>query len=532
LGEGGELLEFASGGEGKVGEDAELYGEGRRSRGGDGEAEAEEFGFGGLEAGHRDEVDVEFQRRLLNHLKAADPGGLPDGQADLVGVDEAAGGDGEAIDEAAIDAGEGPDGGAAGAPRGAEGDEVPSAVPEKGHGEGVEGSGEKFAGFALAAGFTVAKDFDEDAGLFEVVEAGSGAFDGKEVELVGAVKVEDGGVKAVGDADAHFGREGIGAGEDQAGANAEAVFGGGFGGDPVEGGGIEVEDLGLDLGEAVEDVAGRLKDVDELGAEGSKGKTNTRAGRGAEGDASAEIGPTEAEEALLAEAEGGEEAIFEVGAAGGEGFAGGATGAPLDEAKGIEAGGDEGFRALGLDIGAAQEGEAGKVVEGADLAGAELSAEEEGAIEGDAGKCVLDEGGEPRRVEAIVIIPAPTVETGGAEEGEDASELTQGFHVGKWRGSDDDEQEVPGFHGRADGGHSFLDAAGDGGVDDCVHLHGFHDQESVAFLDGTPPRAARSSCFPLPPNRTAKSLAHRARDRNSNKGLFGSDSAPLGGYLT
>lgn len=105
----------------------EVEGEGGGGGGGDGVPEAEEFGFRGLESGHGDEVDVEIEGRLLDHAKAADPGGLADGEADLVGVDEAAGGEGEAVDDAAIDAGEGPDGGAAGAAQGTRGHEVAGA---------------------------------------------------------------------------------------------------------------------------------------------------------------------------------------------------------------------------------------------------------------------------------------------------------------------------------------------------------------------------------------------------------------------
>ena len=408
-----------------------MEGEGGGGGGGDGEAEAEEFGFRGLETGHGNEVDVEIEGGLLDHAKAADPRGLADGEADLVGVDEAAGGEGEAVDDAAIDAGEGPDGGAAGAACGAGGDEVAGAVAEEGHGEGVEGGGVEFAGFTFAAGFAVAEDFGENAGFFEVIEAGLGTFDGEEVEFVSAVEVADGGVEAGGDANAHFGGEGIGAGEDEAGADAEAVFGGGFGGDPVKGGGVEVEDVGLDLGEAVEDVAGGFEDIDELGAEGGEGEAKAGLGGGTEGDAGAEIGPAEAEEALLAEAESGEEAVFEGSAAGGEGFAGGSAGPPLDEAAGIEAGGDEGFRRFGLDIGAAEEGEAGEGVEGSDAAGVKFVEGEEGAIEGDAGEGVVDEGGETGGVEAVVVVPAPAVETGGAEEGEDAAKLRQGVHGGR-----------------------------------------------------------------------------------------------------
>jgi hypothetical protein len=98
-----------------------LEGEGGGGGGGDGVLEAGEFGFRGLEAGHGDEVDVEFEGGLLDHAEAADPGGLADGEADLVGVDEAAGGEGESVDDASIDAGEGPDRGAAGAACGAGG---------------------------------------------------------------------------------------------------------------------------------------------------------------------------------------------------------------------------------------------------------------------------------------------------------------------------------------------------------------------------------------------------------------------------
>lgn len=352
--------------------------------------------------------------------------------------------EGEAIEFPALNVEEGAEGGSAGAELFAEGDAIAEVVADDGHGEGVEGGGDELARLHGLNGLAIQEDLGEDGGFHEVEATGGGALGGDEVEFIGAVVVEDGGLEALLDVAAEGRGEGFGSGDDEAGADEAAIFISEEDGGAGEAAGVAFDDIGIEGAELGDDGFGGIEaadfTADEEADAAAEGIVPAKVGDGriGEGYGGAAVCEAEAEGEELAEADGHEELIFGASAEDEEGAAGGAAGGPGDEAGLGDAAGDAiGYGGF-LEEGAGDDGDAMEVLDALDMAGVEAGGIEEAAIEGDVFVGVADEAAELRVLET---------QDGGAGEGREGAEGLEGggqeveWHGPGWGG---DAPAVPG----------------------------------------------------------------------------------------
>ncbi len=214
--------------------------------------------FGGNDSKH------DPARRLLHHLVAPHPPPLAAGEMahQPEGIQRAPVGQAEVVDRPPLDGADDREGSPAGALLGTAGDHVAQPVADEGHGAAVKRRGHHFSVLPRSGRRPVGPDdLQHNAVVTDMECAGAGAFPCEQVELGGAVGLQDRRAERTLDPPAGVGCEHFGPGRDEprldVPPSAPAVAVRQLGERP----GITAEHVGLDRRHGVEHLIGREKIV-------------------------------------------------------------------------------------------------------------------------------------------------------------------------------------------------------------------------------------------------------------------------------